>query len=231
MYVKPVKLALAASALVLAPVAIAQSNAGNWNLTVEETPTHHRIGNPDAQVVLAEYVSYTCGHCAHFAKEGDPVLELAYIGSGKVAVEYRQMLRNPVDLTIAMMAHCGEPSKFKQNHAAFMLSQDKWLAKARSATDAQVSRWNGQQAEGRRAIANDLGLYAIMESRGYRITDVDKCLADDVQAKVLADATMSYARDVGVQGTPSFAINGKLIDGAHSWQSLNPKLDEALSSQ
>ncbi|WP_394727227.1 DsbA family protein [Altererythrobacter sp. GH1-8] len=223
---KSFKLALATAAVALAPVALAQS--GNWNLTVKEDEVSHRIGNPDAQVTLTEYVSYTCSHCATFAREGDPVLELAYIGSGKVAVEYRQLLRNPIDLTISMMTHCGDPLKFKQNHAAFMLSQEKWLGTAQGASQAQIARWTQPGAASRRNIANDFGFYEIMKQRGYRITDLDKCLNNEAQAKALADATQSYARDVGVRGTPSFAINGRLVEGAHSWPTLNPKLDEAL---
>lgn len=225
---KSFKLAFAASAVALAAVATAQGNSGNWNLTVVETATHHRIGNPDAEVVLTEYVSYTCSHCATFAREGDPVLELAYIGSGKVAVEYRQLLRNPIDLTISMMTHCGDPLKFKQNHAAFMLSQDKWIGTAQGASQTQIARWTQPGAASRRNIANDFGFYDIMKPRGYRITDLDKCLSDEALAKSLAEASQSYAQDKGVRGTPSFAINGKLVEGAHSWPALSKKLDEAL---
>ncbi len=230
---RPLKMALVATAVTLAPLALAQAtqaqnNAGNWNLTVVEDEVSHRIGNPEAEVVLTEYVSYTCSTCAKFAREGDPVLELAYIGSGKVAVEIRQVLRNPIDLTIAMMTQCGAPSKFKRNHASFMLSQSKWIGTAQGASQAQISRWTQPGAASRRNIANDFGFYDIMKQRGYRITDVDQCLNDEAKAQAFAAAGQADAQRLQITGTPTFAINGEKVDVAPVWAALQPKLDEAL---
>lgn len=222
------KLALASAAIALAPVASAQTGGGNWNLTVDEDEVSHRIGNPDAEITLTEYVSYTCGTCAKFAREGDPVLEIAYVGSGKVRLEIRQFLRNPVDLTIAMMTHCGAPSKFKQNHAAFMLGQSKWIGPLQNPSQAQIARWTQPGAASRRNIANDFGFYEIMKPRGYRITELDKCLNDDAKAQAFAAATQADAQRLGIRGTPTFAINGEKVDVAPVWSALQPKLDEAL---
>lgn len=226
---KPIRLALLTAAIALGSVASAQPKAGNWNLTVEEDQVSHRIGNPEAEVTLTEYVSYTCSTCARFAREGDPILEIAYVGSGKVRLEIRQFLRNPIDLTIAMMTHCGDPSKFKQNHAAFMLGQDKWIKPLMKPSQPQITRWTQPGAASRRNIANDFGLYDIMESRGYRVTDVDVCLNDEAKAQAFAAATQADAQRLGITGTPTFAINGKKADVAPVWSALQPALDAALS--
>ena len=90
---KAVKTALLAGAMVFTT-----GFATNWAVTVTETQGGHLIGNPQAETKLAEYISYTCGHCAHFAQEGDPVLKMIYVRSGKVSVEIRHLLRDPVDL-------------------------------------------------------------------------------------------------------------------------------------
>ena len=225
---KSLKLALAMAAIALAPVASAQSGGGNWNLTVEEDQVSHRIGNPDADVTLTEYVSYTCSTCAKFAREGDPVLELAYVGSGKIQLEIRQFIRNPIDLAIAMMTHCGAPEKFKQNHAAFMLSQNLWIGPLNNPTQAQINRWTQPGAASRRNIANDFGFYRIMERRGYRITDVDRCLNDEAKAQAFAAATQADAQRLAITGTPTFAINGEKVNVAPVWSALQPELDDAL---
>lgn len=203
----------------------------NWNNTVVETGTGHRIGNPEAKVKLTEFVSYTCSHCAHFADEGDPVLKLAYIHPGAVSVEIRHSLRDPIDLTAALLAQCGDPSKFALNHSMFMLSQSKWLPVAQTATQAQIQRWTGaDRAAARRAIANDFGFYKMMEAHSYRVTELDKCLSDDARATELVKASQADSIKYGIKGTPSFAINGKLLDNVHSWDLLKPQIDTELAN-
>lgn len=203
----------------------------DWNTVVVATNSGHRIGNPDAQHEVTEFVSYTCPHCAHFAREGDPVLKLLYIHSGKLAVEIRHTLRDPLDLTAAMLTHCGPTNRFVLNHSAFMLSQDQWLSVAQRATQAQIARWTvADHASARRAIASDLGFYKIMEGRGYRRTDVDRCLNDENKANALAKASQEDAQRLGIKGTPSFAIDGKLLDNVHSWDVLKPQIDTILGA-
>ncbi|MCB2088127.1 MAG: thioredoxin domain-containing protein, partial [Sphingomonadaceae bacterium] len=171
-------------------------------------------------------VSYTCPHCAHFARDGDAALQFSYVGSGRVQLEVRHFVRDVVDLTAAMLTNCGAPAKFPRNHAAFMLGQEKWLPKAASATQAQQQRWfTGAPAARHRAIASDLGFYEIMSSRGYTRTQVDACLADSAMSQRLVDNTVKDAKALDIKGTPSFAINGVLLDGVHDWQSLQPRLD------
>ena len=226
---KPLMLALVAAIVSLAPATSAQNRSGNWNLTVEADQVSHRIGNPDAPVQLSEYISYTCPTCARFAGEGDPPVELAYVGSGKVRLEIRHIVRDPIDLTITMMAHCGPAAKFKKNHTAFMLSQGKWIGKMQNASQSQIVRWTQRGAGSRRNIANDFGFYDIMKQRGYRITDVDKCLNDESKAEALAQATADYIQEYGNHGTPMFTIDGKRVFNVVVWEDLRPNLDAAVS--
>lgn len=211
---------------------VAPANTSNWNTAVVEADGGHRFGNPDAKLQLIEFVSYTCPHCAHFSKDGDGALQLAFVGPGKITRDIRHIVRDPVDLTAAMLANCGAPAKFLQNHNAFMLSQDKWLPLMSKASPAQIQRWTtGDYAARRRSIASDFGFYAIMERRGYRRTDTDRCLADDKMATRLTENTQkSYAR-YNLSGTPSFAINGVTLAGTHSWSALEPQLKARLVSK
>lgn len=210
----------------LAFIAVAApANTSNWNTNVVVTDGGHRFGNPDAKLQLIEFVSYTCPHCAHFSKDGDGALQLAYVGPGKITREIRHIVRDPVDLTAAMLTNCGAPAKFLQNHSAFMLSQDKWLPLISSASPAQIARWTtGDYAARRRSIASDFGFYAIMERRGYRRTEVDRCLADDKRATKLTEDTQKNFDKYNLSGTPSFAINGVTLAGTHAWSVLEPQL-------
>lgn len=218
-------LALAA----LASAAGAAPKTVGWNYVVNlGADGSHVLGNPAAPVKLAEYLSYTCPHCARFAKEAEAPLRIGYLSSGKVSIEVRHLLRDPIDLTVAMLANCGPKEKFFLNHAAFMRSQDTWLKPLASASQTQKQRWvTGTLVQRNRAIANDFHLYAIMQSRGYDRMTADKCLADQAVANRLGkQAQQGYS--LGIRSTPAFTINGKLLDNTSEWSELRPQLDASL---
>lgn len=217
---------LARAGFAAATLFLATGANGNWNATVVRTDGGHRIGNPDAKVQLKEFVSYTCPHCAHFARDGDGALQLAYIGPGKVSVEIRHIVRDPVDLTAALLTNCGPAAKFPRNHSAFMHSQDKWIGLLSTASQAQRQRWyNGDKAARFRAIASDFGFYRIMEQRGYSRSQADRCLADNKMADKLAADTKKNFETYSISSTPSFVLNGITLAGTHDWQLLQPQLD------
>lgn len=216
-----------ASAIALGVAALTLGGAtANWNATVSGNGTSHVIGNPDAKVKLTEFISYTCPHCAAFTREGEQPIKLAYIAPGKVNLEVRHLLRDPVDLTVTLLAHCGPVAKFPQNHTAFMLGQDKWLGTLTKTTPAQQQRWRATGAAGRKAIASDGGLYDIMARRGYTRAEVDRCLSDEAFVKTLAETSAKDWDRPGVDSTPTFAINGVVLPGTHTWDALSKQLDE-----
>tara|TARA_B100000678_G_scaffold203997_1_gene171763 strand:+ start:858 stop:1538 length:681 start_codon:yes stop_codon:yes gene_type:complete len=206
--------------IVLAGFASTAAN-NNWPGTVERTPVAHVIGNPAAPVTLTEYISYTCPHCRDFAMLGEEVLKQGLVREGKLRFEYRHVIANPIDLTATMLARCGAPEKFPANHSALMIAQPQFNAIARLAVKSQTDRWyHGDPAARRRAIASDLNLYPILERRGYSRSELDQCLADQALAERLEAAGEADREEKGVPGTPSFAINGTLLEGVHNWQSL-----------
>jgi protein-disulfide isomerase len=201
--------------------------APNWNVTIAQTEGGgHRLGNPDAKVKLMEFVSYTCPHCAHFETDADGPLRIAYIAQGKLSVEVRHIIRDPVDLTAAMLTECGPKEKFFLNHSMILRNQPIWLKKMASLNDAQRNRWmSGNYAARRRVMASDLGFYDLMAKRGYDRVAIDRCLADENFAQLLAKQSAANATDFGVEGTPSFALDGTLLAGTHSWVDLKPQID------
>ena len=201
----------------------------DWNHTLTITPGGgHLLGNPAARIKLTEYVSYTCPHCAHFETEAELPLRLGFVANGSTSVEVRHLVRDPVDLTVAMLTNCGPKEKFFLNHSALMRGQDAWIAPMINASPARQARWNsGNALTRRRAIAADFGLYAIMARRGYERTTADRCLADEALAKRLADQTAAAAA-AGIDSTPSFAIGDVVLAGTHSWDLLQPQLRARL---
>lgn len=221
-------LRLSALALVAA-LSLAAGPAANWNVVVNLGPNgSHVLGNPKAQLKLTEYVSYTCPHCAEFEREADGPLRLGYVRSGKLSIEVKHMLRDPIDLTVAMLTNCGPKEKFFLNHSMMMRSQATWIRPLVSASKTQQSRWTtGEMAARNRAIAADFHLYDVMATRGYDRVTVDRCLAD----KAMADRIAAQAKDgdsAGVESTPSFLLNGQLLLGTSAWSLLKPQIDARL---
>lgn len=230
--------AITAGAGILAAPAVAEKAApkreaatkGNWGGHVEVTANgSHRLGNPRAPVQVTEYVSYTCSHCAHFHKEADPVLRLTVVPKGQVAVTVTNLLRNPVDMTVAMLTACGDPKSFFARHNAFMNTQESWLSKAASMSEAQQQRWyTGDYPTRLRAVASDFGFYAKMEQFGMTRARVDQCLSDKTELDRLR-AQMAEAQRLGIASTPSFTLNGKVLADVHSWGALSAAITAALT--
>ena len=213
------------AALLIAGAGAVPAGAQDWARTVAFEDGGHVIGNPEAETRIVEFMSYTCSHCAKFAREGEPAIRLAVVPTGNYAFEIRHLLRDPVDLSAALLAHCGDPAKFLMNHTAILARFEDWMERAQNATDAQKARWSfGSNAARRRAIASDLGFTEIMESRGYSRVEIDRCLSDETKASAMVEQSQADMESYGVRGTPSFAIDGELLDGVHSWQALEPVL-------
>lgn len=202
---------------------------GGWNATIVRTASgSHLLGNPNAQVKLVEYLSYTCSHCAEFEVEGAAPLRLGYVAPGKVSWEVRNYIRDPIDGTVALIVHCGPPSAFFLNSGVFLRTQGRWLGIAQRASQAQQQRWfNGDMPSRRRAIANDLGFYTIAATRGLQRAQVDRCLADEALAGRIAAQTVEGDKS-GVTGTPSFKLNGDLLIGTFDWATLRTHLNARL---
>ena len=222
-------LAATAPAIATGP-AMAQPAPQDWNLAYADTGKGHRVGNPDAPVQMIEYVSYTCPHCANYARVSEGALRLGYVGESKAAVEVRHLIRNPIDIAAALVTECGPADRFFDRHRAMFLGFDTWIAKAQAATPAQQTRWrSGTIAQQMQAIAGDLDFHELMEPQGLGVAEIDRCLADEDKARAIVAASQTNADEFAVTSTPSFVVNGTLAEGVHTWETLQPLLETPAS--
>lgn len=197
---------------------------GNWHTVAVRTEHGHLLGNPKADARLIEFVSYTCGHCANFAREGDPVMDLTLLMPGDMSIEVRPVIRNAIDLTISLLVACGDEMNFKALHNDFMLSQSKWMAKIQSAPKSQQAIWQRADKASRLNAASALDFDDKLTAKGMSIAEVRTCISDDVAAQKLIDNSNASSAEFGLRGTPSFALDGELLDGVHHWATLEPVL-------
>lgn len=216
--------------LAAAPLVAATKPAPRISARVDETSIGaYVVGNPDAKLRLVEYFSYTCGACGNFAANGDPALKAAYVDKGLVAFEYRNLIRDPLDMTAALLARVGGAKAFVGHYRALMLGQAQWLVRASKLPEAVQAKWfEGSIDERTARIARDSGLDALMRARGVTAAQISSALTSEVaQAAVTAMTNLARNND-RITGTPGFVLNGKQLDGAHDWTAVKSRLDQAL---
>ncbi|MFN3944282.1 MAG: DsbA family protein [Allosphingosinicella sp.] len=223
--------ALAGAAAVAAPLAIAPAQAPkaakaqrDWTQVIARTPEGgFRMGNPEAPIKLVEYLSLTCGHCATFAAEGMPALLNEHVRPGRVSVEYRNFVLNPFDLSASLLSRCAADRRYFALSGEIMARQSEWMGRVRDLDRAQVEAIDSLPPMARLArIAEITGLTDIAARHGINADAARACLADENGVARLVQMREAGTA-LGVHGTPSFLVNGRLVE-AHHWAALRPLL-------
>ena len=58
------------------------------------------------------------------------------------------------------------------------------------------------------------------------VKSMSKAEKSDARLDWMADRSAADAERYGITGTPSFVMNGALLDGVHNWAALRPVLDK-----
>ncbi|MGV8142070.1 MAG: DsbA family protein [Candidatus Pacearchaeota archaeon] len=148
-------------------------------------------GDTKAKVTLVEFTDYECPFCQRAAQQSIPILD-QYVESGDLRIITKDypLPFHPQAQKAAESAHCardqGGDAKYYEMH------------------DLLFSQGVVGGVETFKGYASQLGLDA---------SKFSTCLssgkfADEVQAD------LEYGAQIGVQGTPAFFINGRMISGA-----------------
>ncbi|MBX3561205.1 MAG: thioredoxin domain-containing protein [Sphingomonas sp.] len=207
--------------------ALAQAQR-DWSRVIVMTPEGgFRMGNPQAPVKLVEYFSLTCSHCADFAATGAPRLIDAYVRSGRVSFEYRNFVLNGLDLAAAFVSRCAAPENYFALNHAILASQQQWMGRITAMPAEQRRAMEGlAPLETMRRVVEIAGLDDIAARHGVDAARARACLADQAGLERIVEMQRAGS-SFGVQGTPSFAINGRLAGSVHDWASLEPLLRTA----
>jgi protein-disulfide isomerase len=162
-----------------------------------ETPlnitTDDRIlGNPNAPNTIIEYASLTCPHCAHFENDVLPELKKKWIDTGKAKLVLRDFPLDEPALRAAMIARCAPPDKFYAYVDTFFAAQEKWVM-ARDYRDA---------------------LARLVKLGGMSKEEFDNCLKDTALENKIVEGRLIASKELDVNSTPTFFINGTRFAGA-----------------
>jgi protein-disulfide isomerase len=184
----------------------AQSDAEVDTSIVEEMS----LGNPEAEVTVVEYASFTCPHCRTFHEDTFKDLKADYIDTGKIHFIYREVYFDRFGLWAGMLARCGGSERYFGFVDAIYESQSEWLASRDPATIADDLRKLGRTA-------------------GLTDDEVNACLKDQTKAEALVAVFQENATADNIDSTPSFVINGTKHSNM-SYDAFREILDEALGS-
>jgi protein-disulfide isomerase len=166
------------------------------------------MGPEDAPVIIHEYADYQCPYCGMVATLTLPQIFEEYVQTGKARFVFFDYPLNPGASEIgAEAARCA-------------IDQDAFWA-MQKVLFGRMQEWGTKRNPNRqiREYADALGLdggalLECMDSHKYR---------DVVMASQLR------ARQLGLNSTPTFFINGQLVPGAKSYDQMKAIIDEELA--
>lgn len=162
------------------------------------------LGKADAPITVILYADYQCPGCGHYTSNFEANFEREFVATGKVRMIFHDfplsMHANAVKAAVA--ARCAgrvSSDAYWQMHDMLYTNQRQWSSIANNAVNDQFTTYAAQ-----------LGI----DSAAFTSCIVDSGVTDTV---------LAFQREANVlklPGTPSFAVNGKVVD-ASSAQSIN----------
>lgn len=190
--------------------ALAQAKVSEVELMAPGALPDMVMGDAKATVIVIEYASMTCPHCAHFTETTFPELKKRYIDTGKVRFIFREFPLDQLAAAAFMLARCAgetDSSKYFTMVDTMFRQQRVW------------------------AVEKPLPpLLALAKQAGFTQATFEACLQNQ---KLLdgIEAVRTRATDkFKVQSTPSFFINGTLYAGALTIEDMAKHIDLLLKS-
>jgi protein-disulfide isomerase len=170
--------------------------------------TRHFKGDPNAPVTIIEFADFQCPFCGVYATNAGRSIDGFYVDSGEVRIGYWNM--------------------------AFLGDESIWAAEAAECSADQNQYWeyhdllfSGQDGENIGAFAKE-NLKKFAAQLGLDTASFNECLISGKYTGLVKSDT-ELARQMGVQSTPSFLVNGTPIVGAMSFEDFQKLIEFHLA--
>lgn len=165
----------------------------------------YTLGSSSARIEITEYSDFECPFCASFATVQMPVIRQQLIAPGKVRWRFRDfpLPSHAYSRYAALAAQCaGEQGKFWEMHDQLFANR-QW---------AQTGR-------------NPSGLFrSLAAAIGVGLDKYDACM-DSQRYAGRIEASLEEGEALGVNGTPTFFVNGKRFSGHDSSDDFKALVD------
>ena len=166
------------------------------------------LGKADAPITIIEYASLTCPHCAEFDRDTLPKVKAAWIESGKAKLVFRDFPLDGLALRAAMLARCAPPERFYGFIDTLFQSQATW-ARAHDPIEA---------------------LGRIAKLGGMTEEQFQSCMKNEEVSNSVVASENTAQKELGVNSTPTFFVNGTKVEGAVNFEAFGTVLDKALAA-
>ena len=176
---------------------------------LEITENDFVIGDEDASITIIEYASLSCSHCADFHINTLPKLKEEFVDTGKAKIVFRDFPFNYPALLGSMVLRCvPEDIRFQYSNALYKL-QSKWVVRENAKSTQE--------------------LYKIMQSGGMTKEEFNQCIGDVGLENEILQGVISAQSEFNIKSTPSFIINGILLEGNKPIKDFRQIINKILS--
>jgi len=160
------------------------------------------LGNADAKIIIEEYASMSCGHCASFHNNDLKSIKKEYIDKGAAKLIFYDFPLDRGAMIGSMITQC-------MNDDQFYPVLDRLFQK---------------QAEWTRADDIMKSISEILQPLGLEKATILSCLEETTENQERWKSLLAgrkYAIDIkGVEATPTFFVNGQKFEGKFNLKNL-----------
>ena len=110
-----------------APAPVAVQAAPDKKALLAVQPTDHVMGDANASILMIEYASFTCPHCAAFHTQILPEIKKKWIDTGKVKLVYRDFPLDQAAAKAAQLAECMPKDRYFAVTDMIFRTQPQWI--------------------------------------------------------------------------------------------------------
>lgn len=185
-----------------------QSKKDGSNSAAKATVSQHISGNPNAKVTLVEYGDYQCPYCQQYAAT---VKQIQDQYKDTVKFQFRNFPLSSIHQNAVAAARAAEAAslqnKFWEMHD-LLYTTSNWEVWTKASDPTSIFAQYAEQ----------LGLDSSKFKTDFSSTQVNDTINADKAA----------GTKLGIQGTPTFYVNGKEIKINNSTSAFQKELDAAL---
>jgi len=171
------------------------------------------LGDKNAPIVFIEYASLSCPHCAEFTKESFLKLKEDYIDQGKMVFSFRSFPLNNQALLSSLVAECYANQHENRHQKYFDIVKILFRTQEEWAFDKNFSD----------------KLKAILKLDGLSVAKFDECAKNQKLIEKNLKTRIDAIEQLSLKSTPTFFINGKIVEGFVEYSSLKKIIDQIAS--
>ncbi len=188
-------------------LALARPAFGAEAATADPRMGERSLGKPDAKLVVQEWFSLTCTHCARFSQTVFPEVQAKLIDTGRIRYVYHDFPLDQVALAAAAVSRALPAERYEPFVQSLFASQDHWAFSQSSDPQTELAK---------------MAALAGMSHELFQKTVDDAGLRQEI----LDEQNTGQAK-YKIDSTPSFIFGSTLFSGEMEYDTFLGKVTAA----